>query len=89
MVRATSADSQVSRHYQIAFEKLEPGTILLYLFRIAEELTLCLDKANEDESDGVGSATASKYTARAVLYKNVRQVLGNGMKLLGATPISK
>ena len=54
-----------------AFEKLEAGTILLYLFRVAEELTLCLDKANEDESDGEGSATASKNTARAVLYENV------------------
>jgi len=71
-----------------AFEKLEPGIILSYLFRVAEELTLCLDEADEDESDGESSAAGSKYAARAVLYENVRQVLENGMKLLGATPIN-
>lgn len=74
---------------QSAFERLEPGTILSYLFRVAEELALCLDEADKEESDGEGSAAASKYAARAVLYENVRQVLENGMKLLGTTPISK
>jgi len=70
------------------FEKLEPGIILSYLFRVAEELTLCLDKADEDESGGESSAAGSKYAARAVPYENVRQVLENGMKLLGTTPIN-
>jgi arginyl-tRNA synthetase len=73
---------------QSAFERLEPGTILPYLFRVAE-LTLCVDEADEEESDGEGPVAASKNAARAVLYKNVRQVLENGMKLLWTTPISK
>lgn len=74
---------------QAAFRTLEPGTILSYLFRVAEELTICLDDADEDQSDGEGSTASSKYAARAVLYENVRQVLENSMKLLGTTPISK
>jgi arginyl-tRNA synthetase len=67
------------------FKTLEPGTILSYLFRLAEELTFCLDEA-EEESGGESSAAGSKYAARAVLYQSLRQVLGNGMKLLGVTP---
>ncbi|KAG4428669.1 hypothetical protein IFR05_015848 [Cadophora sp. M221] len=74
---------------QTAFEKLEPATILSYLFRIVEELTLCLDAADEDGADGECSAAASKHAARAVLFEGVRQVLENGMRLLGATPNSK
>jgi len=72
-----------------AFKMLEPGTILSYLFRVVDELTSCLDKAEEDEPEGEGSAAASKYAARTVLYENTRQILENGMKLLGTTPISK
>lgn len=71
---------------QAAFEKLEPGTVLSYLFRVVEELTLCLDAADEDAAEGECSAAASKHAARAILYEGVRQVLENGMKLLGATP---
>ncbi len=70
-----------------AFKTLDPTTILSYLFRVVEELTLCLDEANEDESGGEGSSAGSKYSAQAVLYENVRQVLENGMKLLGTTII--
>ncbi|PVH77594.1 Nucleotidylyl transferase [Cadophora sp. DSE1049] len=71
-----------------AFEKLEPGTILSYLFRVVEELTLCLDTADEEEADGEGSAAGSKHESQAALYEGVRQVLENGMRLLGATPIN-
>ncbi|KAH8593952.1 arginyl-tRNA synthetase [Bisporella sp. PMI_857] len=72
-----------------AFEKLEPGIIISFLFCVAEELTSCLDEAEQDEANGEGSAAAPKYAARAVLYENVRQVLDNGMKLLGTTPLSR
>ena len=71
-----------------AYRTLEPGTILSYLFLVVEQLTCCLDEADEEESEGEGSAAASKYAARAVLYENVRQVLENAMRLLGMTPIS-
>ena len=66
-----------------SFRALDPRIIVSYLFRVTEELTLCLDDAAEDEP------VASKYAARAVLFENVRQVLENGMKLLGTTPVSK
>lgn len=72
-----------------AFKALEPGTILSYLFLVVEQLTLCLDEAAEDKSEGEGSTAGSKYTARAVLYENIRQILDNAMKLLVTTPISK
>jgi arginyl-tRNA synthetase len=72
-----------------AFRNLDPGIILSYLFSVVEELTGCLDDVDKGEVDGEGSAAGSKDAARAVLYENVRQVLENGMKLLGTTPISK
>jgi arginyl-tRNA synthetase len=72
-----------------AFRTLEPTPILSYLFRLVEEVTFCLDQAEEDESKGEGSSIGLKYTARAVLYESVRQILENGMKLLGITPISQ
>lgn len=71
------------------FKTSEPGTILSYLFHVIEELTACLDEADEAEAGGEGAAAGSKYAARAVLYENVRQILENAMKLLGITPISK
>lgn len=72
-----------------SFKTLDPGTIVSYLFRVVEELTGCLDDADKAESEGEGSAAGSKFAARAVLYENVRQILENGMKLLGATPLSR
>lgn len=72
-----------------AFKTLEPGPILSYLFRVVEELAACLDEDDTDESEGQGSALGSAHAARAALYENVRQIVNNGMKLLGACPISK
>jgi arginyl-tRNA synthetase len=72
-----------------AFRTLEPSTILSYVFCVVEELTNCLDEADEAESEGEGSNAGSKYVARAVLYENVRQILENAMKLLGITADSK
>ncbi|KAG0645350.1 Arginyl-tRNA synthetase [Hyphodiscus hymeniophilus] len=72
-----------------AFKILDPAPILTYLFRVVEELTACLDEAAEDEDEASGSAPSSVPAARAVLYEQVRQVLENGLKLLGAIPISR
>jgi arginyl-tRNA synthetase len=71
-----------------SFRTLDPRHILSYLFRIVEEVNFCLDVAEGDESEGEGSGAGSKYAARAVLYESVRQILENGMKLLGITPMS-
>jgi len=72
-----------------AFNTMDPTTILAYLFQIVEELTSCLDEAEEDESGGEGSSVSSKYAARAVLYESARQILESGMKLLGVAPVTK
>ena len=72
-----------------AFHTLDPATILSYLLQVVEEITCCLDEAEEDDAGGEGSSVGSKYTARAVLYESVRQILESGMKLLGITPFSE
>ena len=74
---------------QAAFRSLEPRPIIAYLFRVCEELTYCLDEAEEDEAEGQASAAGSVHVARAVLYEVVRQVLENGMKLLGCVPVGQ
>ena len=71
------------------FNTMDSTTILAYLFQIMEEITSCLDEADEDESGGEGSSVGSKYSARAVLYESVRQILESGMKLLGITPLKR
>jgi arginyl-tRNA synthetase len=71
------------------FNTMDSTTILAYLFQIMEEITSCLDEADEDESGGEGSSVGSKYTARAVLYESVRQILESGMRLLGITPLNR
>jgi arginyl-tRNA synthetase len=69
-----------------AFKSLEPATIISCLFRVVDELTSCLDEVDEDQSKGEGSNARLKYAARAFLFENVRQVLENGMNLLGLLP---
>ncbi|KAE9375792.1 arginyl-tRNA synthetase [Stipitochalara longipes BDJ] len=72
-----------------AFNTVDPTTILAYIFQIVEEVTYCLDEAEEDESGGEGSNVSSKYAARAVMYESARQILESGMKVLGITPVFK
>jgi arginyl-tRNA synthetase len=65
---------------------LEPGPILSYLYHVAGELTSCLD-VMDDEDEGGGSSRGPDYRSRTLLFECVRQVLGNGMRLLGIAPI--
>ncbi|KFZ18424.1 hypothetical protein V501_01226 [Pseudogymnoascus sp. VKM F-4519 (FW-2642)] len=76
---------------QFAFEKLDPGIILLYMFRVIDELSACLatDELERAEGEGESSSAGLKRLARVVMYENVRQVLENGLRLLGITPISQ
>lgn len=75
---------------QFAFEKLDPGIIILYMFRVIDEVSACLaiDEFERAEGEGESSSAGLKHLARVVMYENVRQVLENGLKLLGITPIS-
>jgi arginyl-tRNA synthetase len=66
-----------------ASKSLDSSVIVSYLFRTVEELNSCLDEADEDDSGAEGSGDVSKHIARVTLYKCVRPLLENGMKLLG------
>ncbi|EDN07351.1 arginyl-tRNA synthetase [Histoplasma mississippiense (nom. inval.)] len=59
-----------------AFKTLEPTTILTYLFRLTHQV-LGTDEAPE------------VMLARSALYEGALQVLENGMRLLGFTPVAK
>ena len=68
-----------------AFTTLEPTTVLTYLFKLTHQLSSSYDVLrviNPSEGPEVG-------TARAALYEGARQVLNNGMRLLGLTPVDK
>lgn len=68
-----------------AMRNLEPSTILTYLFRLTHQLSSSYDVirvTGTNEGHDV-------MLARAALYEGVRQVLENGMKLLGITPVER
>ncbi len=70
---------------QHTLRTLEPTTILSYLFKLTHELSASYDHlrvVNPPE----GPATS---LARAALYEAARQVLRNGMVLLGLTPVER
>ncbi|EEH11629.1 arginyl-tRNA synthetase [Histoplasma capsulatum G186AR] len=67
-----------------AFKTLEPTTILTYLFRLTHQVSSAYDVIKvlgTDEGPEV-------MLARSALYEGARQVLENGMRLLGFTPVA-
>ncbi|PGH12996.1 arginine-tRNA ligase [Helicocarpus griseus UAMH5409] len=68
-----------------AFKTLEPTTILTYLFRLTHQVSSAYDVIKVLGAD-VG---AEVMLARAALYEGARQVLENGMRLLGFTPVER
>lgn len=68
-----------------AFKNLEPSTILTYLFRLTHQLS-----SSYDVLQVIGAPEGQGATlARAALYENARQVLRNGMQLLGIKPVDR
>ncbi|KAI5867302.1 arginyl-tRNA synthetase [Durotheca rogersii] len=68
-----------------AQKTLEPTTILMYLFKLTHELSSSYDHlrvVNPPEGRAVS-------IARAALYQAARQVLHNGMVLLGLRPLDR
>jgi arginyl-tRNA synthetase len=63
-----------------AYKTLEPSTIMLYLITITDQLPFCIETEEEVQSK------ADFTPAEAALFETVRQVLENGMKLLGIRP---
>jgi arginyl-tRNA synthetase len=77
-----------------AFNSHEPSLIMAYLFRLTAELDDCLYDDDEDDEPGEPKTeppeteSPEAILAQAVLYKQARQVLDNGMAILGLTPIT-
>lgn len=70
---------------QHTLKTLEPATILTYLFRLAHQLFSSYDVLRV-----VGAAEGPETSlARAALYEAARQVLNNGMRLLGLSPVER
>jgi arginyl-tRNA synthetase len=65
------------------FKTLEPTTILTYLFRFTHQIS------SGYEVIRVVGEEKELSRARAALYEAARQVLGNGMRLLGFTPVER
>ncbi|UPK89201.1 hypothetical protein LCI18_000136 [Fusarium solani-melongenae] len=73
------------------YKSAEPHSLLGYLYRLMDSLSLVVPHPDEeDDEDERGSvrtvqqeASRGEQKARLVLYQNARQVLENGMILLG------
>jgi arginyl-tRNA synthetase len=68
---------------QNTLKTLEPVTILMYLFKMTHLLS-----SSYDVLKVVGSEPEVKK-ARMALYESARQVLNNGMRLLGLSPVER
>ena len=64
-------------------KKLEPATVLTYLFKMTHALSSSYDHLN------VISSEPELQKARMALYESSRQVLYNGMTLLGLSPVDR
>ncbi|KAH8734715.1 hypothetical protein BGZ61DRAFT_528019 [Ilyonectria robusta] len=67
-----------------SFKTLEPTTVIIYLGRLVDQIMITLD--DDDEQDWTDREEATK--ARMALYENARQVLENGLRMLGLSPWS-
>ncbi|KAL8800155.1 MAG: hypothetical protein Q9200_007335 [Gallowayella weberi] len=69
---------------QTAFKTLEPTTILTYLFKFTHQLS-----SGYDVVKVIGVEDKAISMARAAYYDCARQVLHNGLRLLGITPVER
>ena len=80
LVRALATWPEV---VQTTLKTLEPITVLSYLFKMTHMLS-----SSYDVLQVVGSEPEIKK-ARMALYEAARQVLNNGMKMLGLSPLQR
>lgn len=66
-----------------ALKTSEPSTIVTYLFNLTHIVSLCYDTL------WVAGQEEDLATARLALYASAKQVLYNGMVLLGLTPVER
>jgi arginyl-tRNA synthetase len=65
-----------------AYKTLELLTVMLYLVSVTDQLSICLETEE-------GQEESSPTPAEEALFESVRQVLENGMSLLGIMPVSR
>lgn len=80
LVRLLSQYADVLRN---ALKTHEPTTVVTYLFKLTHQVSSCYDVL------WVAGQTKELATVRLALYTATRQVLSNGMKLLGLTPVER
>lgn len=68
---------------QNTLKTLEPTTIVTWLFKMTHLLSSSYDVLR------VVGEEPKKAAARLALYESARQVLNNGMQLLGLTPVER
>lgn len=68
---------------QNTLKTLEPTTIVTWLFKMTHLLSSSYDVLR------VVGEEPKKAAARLALYESARQVLNNGMKLLGLSPVER
>lgn len=66
-----------------AMKTSEPATVVTYLFKLTHQVSSCYDVL------WVAGQSEELATARLALYAAARQVLYNGMCLLGLTPVER
>ena len=66
-----------------AYRTMEPSTIVTYLFKLTHIVSSCYDIL------WVAGQEKELAIARLALYSSARQVLNNGMRLLGLTPVNR
>lgn len=72
----------------------EPVTVLTYLFKMSKALSSCYDAKDHSNKNAktmsvVYATSPEQKLALMALYESARQVLNNGMKLLGLTPVER
>lgn len=80
LVRLLSQYPDVLRN---ALKTHEPTTVVTYLFKLTHQVSSCYDVL------WVAGQSKELATVRLALYAAARQVLYNGMKLLGLTPVER
>ncbi|TKA69596.1 hypothetical protein B0A55_09254 [Friedmanniomyces simplex] len=76
------------------YKTREPVTVLTYLFRMTHMLSSCYDakdvgNKNAKTMSVMYADSEEKKAALMGLYEAARQVLGNGMRLLGLKPVER
>ena len=76
------------------YKTREPVTVLTYLFKMTHQLSSCYDAKDVNNKNAktmsvMYASSPEKKAALMALYDSARQVLNNGMRLLGLTPVER